>query len=137
MDKHAYCVECGRYVQLAGEACPNGHSDDSLRDVRSGALPAGVAARQEVESEKARASAGSATSAAPDKGETAGRVVGWLVVVVPALGLAVIAVAMTEPQFESMGMGIPSAWVASFVTVALTFGAALAWGWVKFARKRR
>jgi hypothetical protein len=34
-------------------------------------------------------------------------------------------------------MAIPSAWVASFVTVALTFGAALAWGWVKFARKRR
>jgi hypothetical protein len=134
MDKHAYCTQCGRYVELAGEACPEGHGGASLRDVRSGPLPALAAQRQ---SARPGVSATASAPAPPDPTESAGRIIGWLVVVVPALILAVLMVALTEPQYEGAGLGTVGAWLASLATVAVTLGAALAWGWSRFLRKRR
>jgi hypothetical protein len=143
MEKHAYCTGCGRYVTLTGEVCPAGHGGDSLRDVRSGALPVEVARRQsERPGAMGTGGVGAGTTHAgaaggQDSAESIGRVLGWLVVLVPALGLGVIMVAMTEPQYVGMGLGSAGAWFAAVATVALTLGAALAWGWLRFVRKRR
>ena len=135
MDKHAFCTECGRYVELVGDACPEGHRGDSLRDVRSGSLPADAAQRQAAKAASG-APAGPAAPPEPDSTEAVGRVLGWLVVLVPALILATVMVALTEPQYEGAGLGTAGAWLASAATVAVTLGAALAWGWYKFLRKR-
>ena len=143
MDKHAYCSECGRYVMLSGELCPAGHGGDSLRDVRSGPLPADVLQRQSQRPVPASPAASSARAtqprAAPEKDstESAGRILGWMFVLVPALGLGVIMVAVTEPQYEGMHLGAVGSWLAAFATVVITLGIALGWGWLKFTRKRR
>ena len=143
MDKHAYCTSCGCYVTLTGEVCPAGHGDRNLRDVRSGVLPAEVAKRQSERSgQPGLAGAGAPTgqagvAAGEDSAESIGRMLGWLVILVPALCLGVIMVAMTEPQYEGMHLGIVGAWLAAFATVVVTLGAALGWGWLKFVRKRR
>jgi hypothetical protein len=144
MDKHAYCAECGHYVALAGESCPAGHASASLRDVRSGPLP--PVAQQRRPAAPSRhpdpAASSRAVGVKPrqsdvERSQAVGRVLGWLVVLVPALALGVLMVAMTEPQYEGAGLGTAGAWVAAFFTVALTLGAALVWGWIKLAKKRR
>ena len=142
MDRHAYCTECGRYVMLAGEVCPAGHGGDSLRDIRSGALPGDVVQRQSQRpgptgQDASGGRAGRARAAGKDSTESVGRVMGWLVVLVPALGLGVIMVAVTEPQYEGMHLGTVGSWMAAFVTVVVALGAALGWGWLKFVRNRR
>ena len=57
--------------------------------------------------------------------------------VVPTLVLGYIAVALTEPQLEMSGFHGATAWLLSLVSVAVTLGAAAAWGYVKLVRKRR
>jgi len=155
MEKHAYCSECGRYVQLADDRCPAGHAADSLRDVRSGPLPAGAAQGAGAAQAVGAAAAGGAPAVetAPRAGgsnapraaesatadsepsETLSRVLAWLFVLVPALGLSAVMVALTEPQYEGAGLGTVGAWLAAFATVVVTVGGALLWGWLKFSRK--
>ena len=67
--------------------------------------------------------------------EKLSRVLAWLFVLVPALGLSVVMVALTEPQYEGAGRGAVGAWLAALATVALTVGGALLWGWLKFSHK--
>ena len=145
MEKHAYCTRCGRYVQLTGETCPAGHGGDDLRDMRSGSLPADAARERSAEPSAQTVSApsrrpGRQTASATDYSEStekAGRVLGWLFVVIPSLAVGFFMVALTEPQYESMGIGTVGSWFASFATVAITLGLALAWGWLKLTKKRR
>ena len=134
MPKTAYCGECGRYVQLtAEETCPNGHPRSALRDLREGAPPAPAAAQ--VAQRPVMAVAGpTGARRAPESAETAGKVVGWIAVVVPATIFAVVCVAITEPQFEGFGIPVWLAWLGSLGTVVVTFALAAVWGWVKFRK---
>jgi len=130
--KSAYCSGCGRRVDLdaAGE-CPQGHLRSMLRDVREGvAAPAPVA--------PATAGQVSRPGGPPNqRGDLAGQVLGKAIIIVPALIIGVIAVGITEPQYEFAGMTPALSWVASFFTVAITLGVAAAWGVMRGRNRSR
>lgn len=77
------------------------------------------------------------TAAAESSGrssELVSKVIGWLVVVVPVTVFFVIAVAITEPQFDKQ-MSTPLAWLASVGSVLMSIG--VVYVWTRFKRRKR
>jgi hypothetical protein len=109
-----------------------------LRDVREGvAAPAPTKVGHAGAGAGARKSVAAPRPADPPDHELAGQILGKAVVIIPAIIFAVVAVGITEPQFEGMGWPIGLSWMASFASVVITLGVAAAWGYARSKGPKR
>lgn len=127
MREQGYCEACGQWVDLTGAGdCPAGHAAEAIVRTRDGAAKreAGPVPR----------------TAVPQLGESTDRlatVLGRALIIVPAALVLLVAILVTEPQYEGAGMSPALAWIAAAASTVLTLGLAALWGWLRFKRRRR
>jgi hypothetical protein len=129
--KNAYCNVCGARVMLTDDGeCVNGHPRSALRDVQEGPIaPAQASARPASPSNQA--AAGSDFSPPSDR---AAKVVGVLVVVVPAA--IVLAAAVWITYQVSVGAGWSKKASAWSTALEILGTAAVVW-FVVWNRRRK
>ena len=106
MSKNAYCSGCGSRVQLtdAGE-CPNGHPRSMLRDVQDGLAAPAPKPVPAVHDE-------GASNLKPSE-ETAAKVIGNLIIIVPAAIVLVFAIWSSYAISIAMGFSKATSWLSS------------------------
>jgi hypothetical protein len=124
MSRVGFCQECGRYVAVGDDGCPDGHPRSAVRDVRevSDGAPMPLAG--------ARPSADSSAEAAQlrsEPNEAVMQVVAKSLVIVPAaLILAFLMWSGVESEM-AFGVRLWPAIITTAVSLVVTFGMLYLW----------
>jgi hypothetical protein len=106
MSKNAYCSGCGSRVQLTDAAeCPNGHPRSMLRDVQEGLAVPAPRPVAVVDDE-------GASNLKPSE-EAAAKLIGQLIIIVPAAIVLVFAIWSSYAISIALGFSKTASWLSS------------------------
>ena len=137
MAQNAYCNECGTRVTLAEDGtCENGHPRSALRDVREGGIvEAPRSGTPQAGSAPGGAGASAPRAGAPTQAPVASRVIGAVLIAVPAAFVVALALWSGYAAGIALGQTRSGAWLSSIGSLVLT-GALVAL-WVAKRRTRK